>query len=93
MGSGWDFELQTTFGLRPSAFGLLFASHPGLGSPAARLGKVLYEISTGRDRNEFPDLPDGFADVREEARWLEFNEMLLKACHCDARQRYPRRWR
>ncbi|MSU63144.1 MAG: serine/threonine-protein kinase [Pedosphaera sp.] len=52
------------------------------------LGKVLYEISTGKDRNEFPDLPSDLEDLTEEARLLEFNEILLKACHGDPRQRY-----
>jgi len=48
----------------------------------------LYEISTGKDRNEFPDLPSNLEDLTEEARLLEFNEILLKACHGDPRQRY-----
>ncbi|MBI2926122.1 MAG: serine/threonine-protein kinase [Verrucomicrobia bacterium] len=52
------------------------------------LGKVLYEISTGRDRNEFPELPSELEDLAEEARLLEFNEILLKACHGDERRRY-----
>ncbi len=52
------------------------------------LGKVLYEISTGKDRNEFPDLPSDLEDLTEEARLLEFNEILLKACHGDPRRRY-----
>jgi serine/threonine protein kinase len=52
------------------------------------LGKVLYEISTGKDRNEFPDLPSNLEDLTEESRLLEFNEILLKACHGDPRQRY-----
>jgi WD40 repeat protein/serine/threonine protein kinase len=49
------------------------------------LGKLLYEISTGRDRNEFPALPEQ-ADSTEE--FLELNEVLLKACHTDISQRY-----
>jgi serine/threonine protein kinase len=52
------------------------------------LGKVLYEISTGKDRNEFPDLPSDLENLTEEARLLEFNEILLKACHGDVRRRY-----
>lgn len=52
------------------------------------LGKVLYEISTGKDRNEFPELPRELDDLTEEARFLEFNEILLKACHGDPGRRY-----
>lgn len=52
------------------------------------LGKVLYEISTGKDRNEFPNLPSDLEDLTEEDRLLEFNEILLKACHADASRRY-----
>lgn len=52
------------------------------------LGKVLYEISTGKDRNEFPNLPSNLEDLTEEDRLLEFNEILLRACHNDPSRRY-----
>jgi serine/threonine protein kinase/Tol biopolymer transport system component len=52
------------------------------------LGKLLYELSTGKDRHEFPDLPDDLEQITEEERLLEFNEVLLKACHGDVRRRY-----
>src|SRR2546425_1130682 len=41
------------------------------------LGKVLYEISTGRDRRDFPALPD---DLAEDEAMLELNAVILKAC-------------
>jgi tetratricopeptide (TPR) repeat protein len=54
------------------------------------LGKVLYEMSMGRTRLDFPALPANWDELRseEQARLLEFNEVLLKACECDPRKRY-----
>jgi serine/threonine protein kinase len=52
------------------------------------LGKVLYEISTGKDRNEYPALPE-MSGSREETRDLIlFNRIILKACRAKAWQRY-----
>jgi len=51
------------------------------------LGKVLYEIATGCDRHEFPMLPSTLVD--EAGTVLrQFNDILLKACAPDPRQRY-----
>src|SRR5439155_8796803 len=49
------------------------------------LGKVLYEISTGRDRHDFPALPD---DLAEDEAMLELNADILKACKTEPRERY-----
>src|SRR5262245_18758662 len=49
------------------------------------LGKVLYEISTGQDRREFPDLPPNLKDWSDRASVLELNEVVLKACATEAR--------
>jgi serine/threonine protein kinase len=81
------------------------------------LGKVLYEISTGQDRQDFPQLPPDLLRRGANAECgvrsaeslsvatpsnpqpairnpqsfplIELNEVLLKACHKDLRQRYP----
>jgi Tfp pilus assembly protein PilF len=65
-----------------------FIPPEGPGTPQAdlyALGKVLFEISTGKDRREFPSLPQ---DLAEEERMLELNAIILKACKIDLNQRY-----
>ena len=52
------------------------------------LGKVLYEISTGHDRQQFPELPTGIAELPDRAALAEFNEVLLRACAPEVKQRY-----
>jgi serine/threonine protein kinase len=52
------------------------------------LGKVLYELVTGKDRQDFPALPSEFRERRDAAQLTEFNEILLKACESDPRHRY-----
>jgi serine/threonine protein kinase len=52
------------------------------------LGKVLYEISTGKDRQDFPDLPDDLKDSAERIGLAELNEVILKSCASDVGQRY-----
>ena len=49
------------------------------------LGKVLYELVSGKDRNDFPALPDHAGFSKE---FLELNEVLIKACQSDVRLRY-----
>ena len=52
------------------------------------LGKVLYEISTGRDRNEYPELPARLEDNREGRDLVQFNKIVVKACRTNPGQRY-----
>ncbi len=52
------------------------------------LGKVLYEMSSGRDRQDFPELPTNLAEMPDRAGMLELNAMVAKACKNDPRQRY-----
>jgi tetratricopeptide (TPR) repeat protein len=52
------------------------------------LGKLLYEIATGKDRREFPELPADLATTEEQARLSELNAIILKACQHDPEKRY-----
>lgn len=53
------------------------------------LGKVLYELATGKDRHDFPELPT-FSDdgSTSDAGLIELNAVILKACQPDPKQRY-----
>lgn len=54
----------------------------GAGTPRAdvyALAKVLYEMSTGKDRLDFPELPDKVPEGSTHRRWLEFNEIICAA--------------
>lgn len=69
-----------------------YAPPEGPGSPAAdiySLGKVLYELSTGLDRMEFPRLPPDLPDCPDVALLGEINALVLRACHPDPRERQP----
>src|SRR6185436_17151954 len=52
------------------------------------LGKVLYEISTGQDRQAFPALPPDLREFPDAEELVEFNEIVIKACEDDPRHRY-----
>ena len=60
-----------------------FVPPEGPGSAQAdvySLGKVLYEIATGKDRLEFPELPDELPGGLERKRWLELNRIICEIC-------------
>ncbi|MDB6109525.1 MAG: repeat, subgroup [Pedosphaera sp.] len=63
----------------------------GPGTPQAdiySLGKVLYEASTGKDRQDFPELPTLLDTLPESEGFLELNEVVLQACKRDISKRY-----
>ena len=87
-----DIGLVTDVGATISYVGTEgFLPPEGPGTPQAdlySLGKVLYEISTGRDRMDFPELPTFVDEAGEKDQLLELNQIFLKACQNDARRRY-----
>ena len=53
------------------------------------LGMVLYELSTGKDRLQFPELPDDLGEARSRPLRLALNEIILKACAVQPKKRFP----
>lgn len=51
------------------------------------LGKVLYEISSGKDRMEFPEVPDDLS-AAEWKVWREWNVVICKACAHEVGDRF-----
>jgi CHASE2 domain-containing sensor protein len=63
----------------------------GPGTPLAdvyALGKVLYEISMGRDRWQFPEFPTTIGARPDQADLRRLHEIILTACENDPAQRY-----
>jgi serine/threonine protein kinase len=65
------------------------------------LGTVFYEVLTGNDRRNYPSLPNGFRQEKQNQKGIttgqgpsdqrlraELNRIILHACESDARRRY-----
>jgi WD40 repeat protein len=52
------------------------------------LGKVLYEMCTGKDRKEFPSVAADLRAVPDAEALIDLNEIVLKACEADRQRRY-----
>src|SRR5262249_53823614 len=86
-----DIGLVTVIGERASYVGPAgFIPSEGPGSPMAdifSLGKVLYQIVSGKAGADFPDLPTEVDEaVLPDLLW--FNHIILKACAENPRLRY-----
>jgi hypothetical protein len=69
-----------------------FMAPEGPGRPKGdlySLGKVIYEMCTGRDRLGFPALPPGFGDWPDREQINELLTVSLKACEPDPNRRHP----
>jgi len=68
-----------------------FIPPEGPGDPQAdlyALGKLLYELVTGRDRLDFPQLPTEITEPAQVEGLLELNEVITRACATNPRDRY-----
>jgi serine/threonine protein kinase len=87
-----DVGLVTNLGEARSYVGTEgFIPPEGPGKPQAdlySLGIVLYEMSTGKSHQDFPEPLADLAAQPDHARWLEFNSIIHKACRAEVRERF-----
>ena len=53
------------------------------------LAKVLYELATGRSRDDYPRLPADLDTLPDRKGVLELNEIFVRACAPNPEKRYP----
>jgi len=89
-----DIGLVTRIALEPREVSFLgtrgYIPPEGPGSPLAdiySLGKVLYEVYTGLDREQFPSLPTSLLEAPGPGLAV-LNQTVLRACEFDPLQRY-----
>lgn len=85
-----DIGLVAGFGERTYVGTEGFVPPEGPGTPAAdiySLGKVLYEMSSGNDRMEFPEVPKDLGDD-EWHFWMDLNRVICQACAPDLKERF-----
>lgn len=87
-----DIGLVTGIGDRATFVGTEGYIPPeGPGSPAAdiySLGKVLYEIVSGENQDDFPARPTRLVASEAASEVMELNEVILKACHPQSEERF-----
>ncbi|MFT5469756.1 MAG: serine/threonine protein kinase [Verrucomicrobiales bacterium] len=85
-----DLGLVTSSGRRTFVGTEGYVAPEGPGAPQSdvySLGMVLYELVTGMDRMDFPELPDEF-DAAKDKTWWELNSVICKACATERGDRY-----
>ena len=85
-----DIGLVAAFGERTFVGTEGFVPPEGPGTPQAdiySLGKVLYEMSSGKDRMEFPEVPENLSD-EEWPFWLDLNRVICQACEANLERRF-----
>lgn len=85
-----DIGLVAAFGERTFVGTEGFVPPEGPGTAQAdiySLGKVLYEMSSGKDRMEFPEVPANLSD-EEWPFWVDLNRVICRACSPDLKERF-----
>lgn len=87
-----DIGLVTAASESPTFLGTDgFIPPEGAGTPQAdiySLGKILYQMSTGKDRNEYPELPADLGHSAEDRDLIRFNKIVLHACRANPVRRF-----